>query len=143
MYDVYWANSMFSISDMEFNQKYAKVLRDAGINVYLPQEDAVYIGKSPTETDIFKGDVAAVKQCKIFVACIDQETIDCGVACQIGIANVLDKYIIGFYSDSRKDRPNNKMYKNPHVMGAIKSAGEIVSTLDELLNAIQKVLPKL
>lgn len=140
MYDVYWAAPMFSAADREYNDKYVQMLRDAGIRVYNPMRDAVYIGTNPSDEEIFKKDIAAVKDCKVFVANIDQESIDSGVASQIGIANVLGKPIVGVFTDSRRDRPKNSIYKNPHVMGAIKSAGELIFTLDELADAIKRAL---
>ncbi len=140
MYDVYWAAPMFSTADREYNAKYVQMLRDAGIRVYNPMSDAVYIGTNPSDEEIFTKDVAAVKDCRVFVANIDQESIDSGVASQIGIANVLGKPIVGVFTDSRRDRSRNSIYKNPHVMGAIKSAGELIYTLDHLVAAVKKAL---
>ena len=142
MYDVYWAAPMFSAADREYNEKYVQILRDAGISVYNPMKDAVYIGTNPSDVEIFKKDIAAVKDCRVFVANIDQESIDSGVASQTGIANLLGKPIIGVFTDSRRDRPKNSIYKNPHVMGAIKSSGEIISSLDELTDAVKRVLDR-
>ena len=102
----------------------------------------MYIGKNPSYEDIFRGDLAAVKDCRVFSACIDQETIDSGVASQIGIANVLGKPVVGLYTDSRRDRPRNAIYKNPHVMGAILSAGELTATPEEHLEAIRRAIAK-
>ena len=102
--------------------------------------DAVYIGTNPSDEEIFTKDVAAVKDCRVFVANIDQESIDSGVASQIGIANVLGKPIVGVFTDSRRDRSRNSIYKNSHVMGAIKSAGELIYTLDHLVAAVKKAL---
>lgn len=140
MYDVYWAAPMFSAADREYNEKYVRKLRDAGISVYNPMKDAVYIGTNPSDEEIFRKDIAAVKDCRVFVANIDQESIDSGVASQIGIANLLGKPIVGVFTDSRRDRPRNSIYKNPHVMGAIKSAGEIISSLDDLEAAVRRAL---
>ena len=140
MYDVYWAAPMFSAADWEYNDKYVQVLRDAGIRVYNPMRDAVYIGTNPSDEEIFQKDVAAVKDCRVFVANIDQESIDSGVASQIGIASLIGKPIVGVFTDSRRDRPRNNIYKNPHVMGAIKSAGELIYTMDDLVDAVKRAL---
>ena len=140
MHDVYWAAPMFSTADKEYNDKYVRMLKDAGISVYNPMRDAVYIGTNPSDEEIFQKDIEAVKDCRVFVANIDQESIDSGVASQIGIASIIGKPIVGVFSDSRRDRARNNIYKNPHVMGAIKNAGEIIHTTDDLVDAVKRAL---
>jgi len=132
MWDIYWANSLFSKADRDFNQFCTNEIRSKGFTVFLPQELLINKCSSPSEKEIFESDTNAISKCLIMVACIDQETIDCGVSCEIGIASSLGKYIIGLYTDIRKDRLEYKMYKNPYVVGAILSNGIIVESLSEL-----------
>ncbi len=133
MCDIYWANALFSQADRDFNLTCAKHLRNIGYTVFLPQELSINHKESPTEIDIFSSDTKAIEECGILIACIDQETIDAGVACEIGIAHVLKKCIIGLYTDIRRDRINYKIYKNPYVIGAILASGLIVHSMDELV----------
>jgi nucleoside 2-deoxyribosyltransferase len=142
MYDIYWANSLFSQSDRDFNRCCAHEIRSIGLTVFLPQELMINKSNAPTEKEIFENDTKAINESRIIIACIDQETIDCGVACEIGIAYSLGKYIIGLYTDIRKDRLKYKMYKNPYVIGAILSNGLMVKSLNELIIELLRYFEK-
>jgi dTMP kinase len=127
---IYWANAIFSMADRLFNAQCAEVLRKAGYRVFLPQEAIVNTPideSSPAAEDIFRVDTSAILDSQLLVACIDQETIDCGVACEIGVAFAYGIPIIGLYTDIRQYRKDRgQMYKNLYVVGAIESTGEIV-----------------
>jgi nucleoside 2-deoxyribosyltransferase len=41
MRQIYWANALFTEADRRFNAYYVKRLREAGYDVFLPQEAAV------------------------------------------------------------------------------------------------------
>ena len=43
-----------------------------------------------------------IQECDIFIACIDQETIDCGVVCELCIVLALNKKLLGYYADFRQ-----------------------------------------
>jgi len=139
---IYWANSMFGQADREFNAKCAAILRDNGYDVFLPQEAVVNKGEgksSPTADNIFRVDTTAIVNSNILVACIDQESIDCGVACEIGIAYTHGLPIIGLYTDIRQYRTGQgRMYKNLYVTGAIEASGKIVENLDELIRYLDE-----
>lgn len=137
LYDIYWANALFSSSDRDFNQKCVEELRNYGYSVFSPHEADYNQQLAPKETDIFEKDTSALFNSSVLVACIDQETIDCGVACEIGIAYMMDKPIIGLYTDIRKDRETYRMYKNPYVIGAIMKKGKIVYNISEIDAAIK------
>jgi ubiquinone/menaquinone biosynthesis C-methylase UbiE/nucleoside 2-deoxyribosyltransferase len=138
---IYWANSMFTESDRRFNAHCVGILRERGYKVFLPQEATINEEVSPTSEDIFRIDTTEIVNSSLLVACIDQETIDSGVACEIGIAYSCNIPIIGLYTDIRKDRKGlGKMYKNLYVIGAIESFGTIAGTVDELTEAISQFL---
>jgi len=136
-YDIYLANSLFSEADRIFNLSLANKIRASGFVVFLPQEQNFNLLEEPTEYDVFINDTEALQKSKILIACIDQETIDCGVACEIGIAYKCNIPIIGLYTDIRRERKKSKMYKNLYVLGAIKSNGLIVHSIDEVVNYIR------
>ena len=72
---------------------------------------------------------------------IDQFPIDSGVACEIGVAYASGIPIIGLYTDIRSNREGSgRMYKNQYVMGAIEAVGEVVYSIDQLLQVIPKYL---
>lgn len=141
---IYWANAMFSAADRAFNAQCAGVLRHAGYHVFLPQEAAVNTSVEeslPASEDIFRVDTSAILGSSCLVACIDQETIDSGVACEIGIARAHGIPIVGLYTDMRQHRTGQgHMYKNLYVLGAIGTAGEIVSRVDDLPRTLEQYL---
>jgi len=142
---IYWANALFAEAERDFNAKCAKFLRNAGYQVFLPQEAGVNIlsqQSSPLAEDIFRVDTAEILNSHLLIACIDQETIDCGVACEVGIAFSYGIPIIGLYTDIRQRRQGpTRMYKNPYVVGAIEAIGEVVTSTDDLLRVIPRYLP--
>jgi len=135
---VYWANSIFGEADRSFNSRCVELLRSHGHLVTSPQENTFNLSSAePTAAQIFSGDTSQIRSCDVLVACIDQETIDAGVACEIGIAWALGKRIVGLYTDFRRNRTGRfSMYKNPYVIGCIEDRGVIVSTLLELLDEL-------
>ncbi len=141
---IYWANSMFSDADRIFNAHCAEALRGAGYQVFLPQDAAVNNTSSESAPDagsVFRSDTSAILDADLLVACIDQETIDSGVACEIGIAHAHGIPVVGLYTDIRQRRLGiGRMYKNLYVLGAIESVGEVVSTVEELLQVVGKHL---
>lgn len=141
MYRIYWANSIFSKADRDFNTNCVTLLRQAGYSVINPQENPFNEpGQDETADNIFENDTTQIKECDILVACIDQETIDSGVACEIGIAWALGKRIIGLCTDMRQYRKGRHcMYKNPYVIGCIESRGKVVAVMDELLEELELV----
>jgi len=138
---IYWANSLFNEADRRFNEYCAAKLRHAGYEVFLPQEADENRGVSPTAQDIFRVDTVRVMDSDLMVACLDQETIDCGVACEIGLAYSYNVPIVGLYTDIRQQRQGiGRMYKNLYVVGAIEEVGEIVTSVDELLRILPRYL---
>jgi nucleoside 2-deoxyribosyltransferase len=135
---VYWANSIFSEADRAFNAAAVARLRSAGITVLSPQHQAFNTSDhASSAATIFEADTSMIESCDTLAACIDQETIDCGVACEIGIAWALNKRIIALYTDFRQHRQGDfRMYKNPYVIGCIQDRGLIVTTMDELIQQL-------
>ncbi len=138
---IYWANALFSEADRRFNEICADRLREEGYLVFLPQETSMTFDKAPTNEQIFKTDTAEILSADVLVACIDQFPIDSGVACEIGVAYASGIPIIGFYTDIRSRREGSgRVYKNQYVMGAIEAVGEVVYSIDQLLQVISKYL---
>ena len=137
---IYWANALFSDADRKFNEVSVKRVRETGHTIFLPQE--VFAGDAdPTNEEIFRIDTRELQSSDIVVACLDQFPIDAGVACEIGVAYASGIPVIGLYTDIRKDREGTgRMYKNQYVLGAIEINGEIVASVDELIETIPKYL---
>ncbi len=135
---IYWANALFSVADRKFNETAVERVRASGYSVFLPQE-AFSDDADPTNEEIFRIDTRELQSCDVVVACLDQFPIDSGVACEIGVAYGSNIPVIGLYTDIRAMREGpGRMYKNQYVLGAIEAFGEIVLSVDQLL----EVLPK-
>ena len=140
MSHVYWASSIFGAADREFNENCVRRLRENGHKVVSPQENAFNAPVAdPSAREIFLGDTTGIQESEVLVACIDQEPIDSGVACEIGIAWALGKRIYGLYTDFRQHRVGQfRMYKNPYVVGCIEDHGIIVSTIEDLMKELRR-----
>lgn len=140
MSHVYWANSIFSAADRAFNEGCVCRLREDGHEVECPEESEFNaVTANPSAREIFLGDTASIQGCEVLVACIDQESIDSGVACEVGLAWALGKRILGLYTDFRQHRVGQfRMYKNPYVVGCIEDRGKIVSSVDGLLQELRR-----
>ncbi len=137
---IYWANALFSDADRKFNETAVERVRASGYSVFLPQE-AFSDDADPTNEEIFRIDTDELQTCNAVVACLDQFPIDSGVACEIGVAYGSNIPVIGLYTDIRAMREGpGRMYKNQYVLGAIEAFGEIVFSLDQLLNVLPKYL---
>ena len=134
---MYIANSMFSEADRRFNAFFRDILKQQGFIAYLPQEDSANRKTNPSNHEIFQQDINMIKEADLLIACLDQETIDPGVACEIGIAVSLSIPVIGLLTDIRQYRTKNKIYKNPFVTGAIEHAGVIVDSIEDVVRYIK------
>src|SRR5437588_6252928 len=138
---IYWANSLFTEADRSYNAYCVGKLRAAGYDVFLPQEAAINEMSSPTSEDIFRVDTSEILRSKLLIACLDQETIDSGVACEVGIAYAFNIPIVSLYTDIRQHRQGRaRMYKNLYVLGAIETFGSITTNLDQLMQVIPSLL---
>lgn len=138
--NVYWANALFSKADRSFNQLAAKRLRAVGHEVFLPQESEINAETAPSAECIFRTDTRALLGCNVVVACIDGNTIDPGVACEIGIAWCANRPLIGLCTDIRGDRGGESgLYRNPYVVGALTSERPLCRTLDDVLAMLGEI----
>jgi nucleoside 2-deoxyribosyltransferase len=141
MLKIYWANSLFGEADRAYNDACVAGVRKAGHFVINPQENNFNTtGAAASAAEIFARDTKQITECDVVVACIDQESIDSGVACEIGIASVLGKRIYGLYTDFRQFRQGEfRMYKNPYVIGCIESKGKVFTSLEALLEKLESI----
>lgn len=138
---VYWANAMFGEADRHFNQACAAYLRDEGFEVVLPQEKPINLEKSPAEADIFLEDTRAILDCDAVVACLDSESIDAGVAAEVGLAYAAGVPVVGLCTDMRQHRKGpGQMYKNLYVTGLIRVQGTLASNLEAVRLALHRLM---
>lgn len=158
----YLANGLFSIGDRYVNEQIAKALREAidGIALYVPQENDAINDKSAYADSlaIAAADLAHLQASDVLIAVLDGVEVDSGVAAEIGVFSTFNRPIIALFSDVRQQgRDNEKkiqalvedglenqfIYRNLFVVGLIKQNGVIVSTIEQLVDEVEKCLQKI
>ncbi|KRL13361.1 nucleoside 2-deoxyribosyltransferase [Schleiferilactobacillus perolens] len=153
---IYFANGLFSQADAEFNARVVAQIRDQYplIEVYLPQENASINDKNNYANSLMiaKADTDEVLASDLLVAVLDGPTIDNGVASEIGVAYQAKVPILGLYTDTRRLGADNQQkldalqqvaenqfhYLNLYTTGLIKLNGKILTSVDDLLAAIDE-----
>ena len=152
----YLANGLFSLGDRYVNEQLAKAIRQAvpEITLYVPQENDAINDKSTyaDSTSIAEADLSMLQQSDVLIAVLDGVEIDSGVAAEIGAFSMLNRPIVGLFTDVRQQgRDNEKkihaliadgvenqfVYRNLFVVGLIKRNGVIVSSIEEAVKAVQ------
>lgn len=158
----YLANGLFSIGDRYVNEQIAEALREAidGIALYVPQENDAINDKSSYADSlaIAAADLAHLQESDVLIAVLDGVEIDSGVAAEIGVFSTFNRPIIALFSDVRQQGRDNKkkiqaliedglenqfIYRNLFVVGLIKQNGVIVSTIEQLVDEVEKCLHKI
>lgn len=154
----YLANGLFSQADRMFNEFIAETLREdiEDLDLYLPQENFGINDKNAYADSkmIANGDNEKLLNSDFLIAVIDGVEIDSGVACEIGVATILDVPTFALYTDTRQlGRDNQKkinalikdatesqfFYRNLYVIGNIKnSGGGIYSSIADVVEAIKE-----
>lgn len=122
------------------------------VEVYLPQEQGDINNKNAYADSklIAKVDTDNLLQSDLLIAVLDGQTIDAGVASEVGVAYQAGIKTLGFFSDSRQQGATNQQklealteigesqfaYVNLYTVGLIKLNGTIVNTVDALLDTI-------
>ncbi len=140
---VYFAGPMFNQSEKDFNAKMAKVLEDAGYEVFLPQRDGIEAaqleGKSEEELVkmIFSLDEGKVKESDIVFMNLDGRVPDEGACVELGLAYAYGKRCYGFKTDTRAAERNLDL--NPMITGCMS---KIFSDFDgdKLIESIKAYL---
>lgn len=159
---IYIAAPLFSHAEQLYNEQIYNVLKvfeTRGVTAYLPQKDKSINNKSvsATSVDIAKADYEHVVTSDLIVAILDGQTIDPGVAAEVGIAYAEDIPVIGLYTDSRTQGRDSQdkidalqsdiaesqfSYLNLFVVGLIKQRGKVVSNSLDLMLAVKEFIEK-
>ncbi|WP_152655702.1 nucleoside 2-deoxyribosyltransferase [Oceanobacillus sp. CFH 90083] len=151
----YLANGLFSMGDRYVNEQLAKVIREAvpEIDLYVPQENAAINDKAAYANSeiIAEADLSKLKESDILIAVLDGVEIDSGVAAEIGAFSMLNRPIVGVFTDTRQQGRDNRkkidalvedalenqfVYRNLFLVGLVKRNGVIVSSLEEAVEAV-------
>ncbi|AHN22173.1 nucleoside 2-deoxyribosyltransferase [Lysinibacillus varians] len=154
----YLANGLFSLGDRLVNERLATAIRQAipDIELYVPQEnDAINDKASYADSlAIAEADLAMLQTSDVLVAVLDGVEIDSGVAAEIGAFSMLNRPIVGVFTDVRQQGRENMMkiealirdgienqfvYRNLFVIGLIKRNGVITTSIDDAVLAVQEL----
>lgn len=133
--EIYLAAPLFSEAERDFNEKVARKLREAGFDVWLPQE-SLFIGEGTLEEKklIYEADITALKKCDVVVAVLDGVDVDSGVAFEIGFAAALGKPVMGLKTDHRtfsRFEDINLILEIP-LRATCKTINEVIEALKKL-----------
>ena len=155
---IYFANALFSQADINYNAQLATQIRNLSpqIDLYLPQENNDINDKQAYADSkmIAQADTEKLLASDLVIAILDGNTIDNGVASEIGVAYAQKIPIIGLYTDTRQQGAGNQQkldalsqvaenqfhYVNLYTTGLIKLNGTIVNNEADLLTAIKQKL---
>lgn len=161
MTKIYFASPLFSMSEQSFNEQVVEYIREniPGAEVYLPQENESINDKSGYADSemIANGDNKYLEEADILVAVLDGQTVDVGVAAEVGYFYSMNKPIIGLYTDSRQGTYGNQQkidaldeiaesqfsYINLYLVGLIKMRGDIFASVEELVFSLMHLNAKL
>lgn len=164
---IYLAGPIFFYGDYLRNIEWATKIRNyfPDAYVYSPVENTDINGvegkkKFAGSQEIANGDNVRLDNTDVLIACIDGDVLPSGTCAEIGkfhekIMRGDNKYIIGICTDTRqcynthsdaKDAggaaslgEQQYSYQNLYVTGLIKQAGVLVSSIDEVLEELQRV----
>ena len=131
---IYIAGPLFSTHERWYLDRVAEVLEAAGYSTFLPQRDAglVKLASYEERYRIFHADIEALKACDLCVALLTGADHDSGTSAELGFLYALGKPCIGLTDDKRANLNNI-------IWGICDHGKQIVNTLDELLEMVQKL----
>jgi len=108
MKSIFLAGPLFNDMEIKRNRDLATDLRNAGCEVFLPQEDVGILYDTSNQTAImesrraiFEGDVEGIKVCDFLLILLDGRVPDEGACVELGIAWALGKRCFGLKTDFR------------------------------------------
>jgi nucleoside 2-deoxyribosyltransferase len=116
---LYLAGPLFTTAEREFNDRVAALLRQAGYEVFLPQEQEQ---RDMSARDIFLGDVAGVDWANVVVANMDGPDPDSGTCWECGYA-YRKKPIVLYRTDFRAAHEPDK---SPYNLMLTESADRVI-----------------
>ena len=156
---IYFANDLFNDATLMYNEHVASIIEKEipNVEVYLPQRNEAINDKTQyaDSLDIVKADYEQLEDSDVLVAVIDSD--DSGVALEIGMFYMMNKPIIGIYTDTRRIAFGNEKkkealdtigenqvaYINLMLSGAIKERGELVDNHKEAIRLLKDIEEKL
>lgn len=156
----YYAAPLFSHMELEYNSRMVERIRSSypQLDLYVPQENGAINDKSAyaDSVTIAKHDTDALLASNIMIAILDGQTMDVGVATEIGVAFQAGIPVVALFSDSRQQGATNSKklaalqevaesqfpYVNLYTIGLIKTNGVVVNTPEALIEQMRIFLDK-
>ncbi len=135
------AGPLFSEFQRQALEEIDVLLRDLGVNTFLPHRDAGLVGWDETrplpperQLQIFREDVEALRSCDFVVAWLDgSPDQDAGTCVELGIAFERGMPVFGLRTDPRP-------FLNPMVSGVCGGPEQICKSLDGLRTRVMAYL---
>lgn len=156
---IYFANDLFNDATLMYNEHVVSNIEKEipNVEVYLPQRNEAINDKTQyaDSLTIVKADYEELEDSDVLVAVIDSD--DSGVALEVGMFYMMNKPIIGIYTDTRRIAFGNEKkkealdtigenqvaYINLMLTGAIKERGELVGSHREAIKLLKDIEEKL
>lgn len=153
---IYFANDLFNDATLMYNEMVVEQIEELfpSVDVYLPQRNEAINDKTAYADSqmIADADMKELLGSDILIAVLDSD--DSGVALEIGAFRHTGNPIIGIYTDTRgvahgnKDKKeatdvlgeNQMSYINLMVVGEVKNNGVLVSSHEEAIVELSKIL---
>ena len=139
---IYFAGPLFTTGERDFNTAVAARLRDAGHEVFLPQDQELNAYDS---AKIFRNDVDHVDWSTVVVGIMDGSDPDSGTAWEIGYAYAKGTPIILLRTDFREwgGRTGDAPYNLMLTESATEHIELAIPTVDEAAGALVGALARL
>jgi nucleoside 2-deoxyribosyltransferase len=136
---IYFAGPLFSAAERDWNARLAAALRDAGHEVFLPQEQEP--GKDAA--GIFATDVGGIDWADALLAIMDGADPDAGTSWEVGYA-YRRKPIVLVRTDMRRDAGSGGSGYNPMLTESATIRVDVVAApMDQVLGAVLAALARL
>jgi nucleoside 2-deoxyribosyltransferase len=141
---VYFSAPQYTPYARAFVAEHAQLLRDRGVEVYVPRERAQIHAARLSPEEVFDRDYAALKNSTAMLALLDGAQPDDAVALELGLfygRHLVDpskKGAVGWITDSRGLRRREHGYGCNHFpVGVIEEFGTIVETFDDVVSHLE------
>lgn len=139
---IYFAGPLFTEYEREFISKSAEILREHGIDPFVPHENT--FTEEPNETRsrakiCLDKDYFGINGANAILAIVNGTEVDDGTACEIGIFHSLmktdptKKGIVALHGDWRTKPDGEGKELNAFVKGCIEDAGVICTSLQDAI----------
>jgi len=158
---IYLGGPLFNEKDLDFNKTLENKIKETyqeDVEIYNPMNNQDINDKSQFagSKDIAQGDNKHLEESDILIAQLDGQPTDVGLAAETGYFYSFDRPILGLYTDTRQGHQGNQdkidamentgenqtEYINLYLTGLIKTRGEILTSVDDLVKSVGKHLNK-